>query len=87
MPALTREAQLKPISCSGTGALACADMVLEVRTGFAATLNGRSSNEFHASHCGQRPSQRGDSNPHAEQKYTARGLATACNVLRGCPFA
>jgi hypothetical protein len=34
----------------------------------AATLNGRSSKEFHASHCGQRPSHRGDSKPQAEQK-------------------
>jgi hypothetical protein len=31
-------------------------------------VKGRSSNEFQPSHCGQRPSQRVDSNPHAEQK-------------------
>lgn len=38
---------------------------------------GRSSNEFHAAHCGQRPSHRGDSNPQPEQKYTERAFATA----------
>lgn len=43
---------------------------------FAVTANGRSSNEFHASHCEQRPSHRGDSNPHALQKKTERALAT-----------
>jgi hypothetical protein len=40
---------------------------------------GRSSKEFHASHCGQRPSQRGDSKPQAEQKYIerVRGIAAS----------
>jgi len=33
-----------------------------------ATRIARSSKEFHAAHCGQRPSLRGDSKPHAEQK-------------------
>jgi hypothetical protein len=33
-----------------------------------ATAKGRSSNEFQAWHCGQRPSHRGDSKPQAEQK-------------------
>jgi cytidylate kinase len=37
---------------------------------------GRSSKEFQAAHCGQRPSQRADSKPHPEQKYTDRALAT-----------
>jgi hypothetical protein len=58
----------EPTSRSATGALdadAGARSILALR---AATLNGRSSNEFHASHCGQRPSHRGDSKPQAEQK-------------------
>jgi hypothetical protein len=44
------------------------------RTG---TAMGRSSNEFHASHCGHRPSHLVDSNPHALQKKTDRVFATA----------
>jgi hypothetical protein len=41
-----------------------------------ATENGRSSKVFQLEHCGQRPSHRADSNPHAEQKKTLRALAT-----------
>jgi hypothetical protein len=40
-----------------------------------ATAKGRSSKVFQAAHCGQRPSQRVDSNPHPEQKKTLRALA------------
>ena len=56
------------MSRSGTGRprLDAADAV--ARRARGATANGRSSKEFHASHCGQRPSQRGDSKPQAEQK-------------------
>jgi peptidoglycan/LPS O-acetylase OafA/YrhL len=43
---------------------------------FAGRSAGASSNVFQASHPGQRPSQRGDSNPHDEQKKTDRALAT-----------
>ena len=56
-----------PISCSATGSARLPRLGARARPR-AATVNGRSSNEFHASHCGQRPSQRGDSKPQAEQK-------------------
>jgi hypothetical protein len=37
---------------------------------------------FHASHDGQRPSQRADSNPHPVQKYTDLALATSTMLRR-----
>jgi cytidylate kinase len=43
----------------------------------AGGAKGRSSKEFHASHCGQRPSHRGDSKPHAPQKKTERVFGIA----------
>jgi hypothetical protein len=57
-----------PTRCSGIGPELCARGVAVARPLFAAIVNGRSSKEFHASHCGHRPSQRGDSKPQAEQK-------------------
>jgi hypothetical protein len=67
MPILKRVMPAEPISCNGSGAADCAAAGLS-RAARGATVKGRSSNEFQASHCGQRPSQRVDSNPHAEQK-------------------
>lgn len=64
------------ISCKRTGA-AIPDRVAAPDARTAAILIGRSSNEFHCSHCGQRPSQRGDSNPQVEQKNTERVFATS----------
>lgn len=63
-----RRASFAPsISRKGTGTGAPGlGIVFAPRAG--ATAKGRSSNEFQAWHCGQRPSQRGDSDPHAEQK-------------------
>lgn len=50
-------------------------------------MNGRSSKEFHASHCGHRPSQRGDSKPHALHEKTERAFATCDSFWRGCRTA
>src|SRR5579872_5243357 len=52
---------------AGTDARAAGD--------FAARSVGASAKVFQPSQLGQRPSQRGDSNPHEEQKKTARALA------------
>jgi hypothetical protein len=51
---------------NGTGAVDVRVARVAPRDGV--TVNGRSSNVFQLSHCGQRPSQRADSKPHAEQK-------------------
>jgi len=50
-----------PAACSGWGALRAAALLTGLSTGV-------SSNVFHASHDGHRPSQRADSKPHAVQK-------------------
>ena len=52
---------------------------------FAGLTTGASSNVFHASHDGQRPSQRADSNPHPVQKYTDLALATSILLRAGVP--
>ena len=63
---------------SATGAAAAPPArAIDAAFARAGTAIGRSSNEFHASHCGQRPSQRVDSKPHALQKKTERVFATA----------
>jgi hypothetical protein len=67
MPIRKRVTPAELISCKGSGVADCAAAGLS-RALRGATVKGRSSNEFHPSHCGQRPSQRVDSNPHAEQK-------------------
>jgi hypothetical protein len=58
----------EPISRSKTGEAARSTRDLPARPVRGATLIGCSSKEFHASHCGQRPSHRGDSKPQPEQK-------------------
>jgi len=58
---------VRSTSLSGIGPFVFAGREL-ARVLTAVTRIGRSSKEFQASHCGQRPSQRGDSKPHAEQK-------------------
>jgi hypothetical protein len=55
----------EPISCNGSGATEEERLSRALRAGAA---NGRRSKEFHAWHCPQRPSHRGDSKPQAEQK-------------------
>jgi hypothetical protein len=49
----------------------------------AGITKGRSSNEFQALQLGQRPSQRVDSQPHAEQAYTERDFATGRMFFSG----
>jgi hypothetical protein len=63
-----RETPPDPTWCKGNGAVAGAAaerLCAPMRAGAAA---GRRSKVFQASHCGQRPSHRGDSKPQAEQK-------------------
>ncbi len=43
-----------------------------------------STSEFHASHVGQRPSQRGDSPPHSPHRKTVLTRAIRTNVRPGC---
>ena len=62
-----RDNAAESISCKAMGAGASVALG-RARGVFVAMLKARWSNEFHASHCGHRPSQRGDSNPQAEQK-------------------
>ena len=69
MPTRSRAMPCEPISCSASRrSQTCVAAVRARASSRAPAVNGRSSKEFHASHCGQRPSQRGDSKPQAEQK-------------------
>jgi hypothetical protein len=52
---------------------------------FTDFTTGASSNVFHASQDGQRPSQRADSNPHPVQKYADLALATSTLLRAGVP--
>ena len=90
MPASIRATPADPTSRNATGAFALEPFARAGRAEAGARRMGFSSNEFQASHWGQRPSQRGDSKPQAEQKKTARDFAmftVTRNVLRGHHFA
>jgi hypothetical protein len=63
------------IARNSTGDKAALRALATLLAARAGTAKGRSSNEFHASHCGQRPSQRADSKPQALQKKTERVFA------------
>jgi hypothetical protein len=90
MPASIRATPADPTSRNATGAFALEAFARAGRAEAGARRTGFSSNEFQASHWGQRPSQRGDSKPQAEQKKTARDFAmftVTRKVLRGHHFA
>jgi hypothetical protein len=55
------------IAASGTGPLVRSGATARPCADFAGLTTGASSNVFHASHDGHRPSQRADSNPHPVQ--------------------
>jgi hypothetical protein len=73
MPVGMRMRRASSTACSGTGP-AVWPVGADCRAD--STRIGRSSKLFHASHCGHLPSQRGDSKPQPEQKYTERVFAT-----------
>ncbi len=71
MPVRRRAMRASSIAASGSGpAPRSGSAAARAEAPLAGLTTGASAKVFQASHDGQRPSQRADSNPHAVQKWT-----------------